>query len=646
MTWVDQLDQRCVAISRRIALVAILGMLIISGLTALDVMLRGTANMPIPGFYEVIELIIAVAIAACLPAAISKRAALVVDLFRSRLGPRLTGVLELLGAGGLFIFLILLAWRLVLHAADKTDQGAATEIIAMSVAPFWWAVCLFVVLCLPLQAVSVIVALRNLATVGRREHQRTALDGNGRAPHGLFRLMGRGAIPVGLVVLALAAVGAMLASGSSGAILAVAAFVAMLALSFLLIPLAVSMGLVGLIGSVLIVGYTPALHVLGSRSADMLARLDLAAIPLFMMMGGFASTAGLSSDVYRLAHAVLGRRPGGLALATIGGCAAFGAVTGSSLATAITMGRIAVPEMRQRGYSASLATGSIAAGGTLGMLIPPSTILVIYAVLTETSIGKLFIAAVVPALISVVFYFAAVKAYVHFKPEAAPLTTDPESEPIGPALLRCWAVLLLFGVVIGGIYGGAFTATEAAGIGAGGAFLIALLRGRLGRGAFWDVLGDTAAITAMLYLIIFGAAMFSFLIGITQIPDALVGGITDLGLPPLVIVFAILALYLFLGAVLDPFAMLLITVPVVVPLISGLGYDLVWWGIITIMVVEIGLITPPIGMNVFIIKSIVPDVPLGAIFRGILPFLAADIVKLAILTLIPILTLWLPRTME
>ena len=338
---------------------------------------------------------------------------------------------------------------------------------------------------------------------------------------------------------------------------------------------------------------------------------------------------------------------GGLAIATIGSCAAFGAVTGSSLATAATIGTIALPEMRRRGYSVQLATGCVAAGGTLGSLIPPSGIMVIYAVLTETSIGKIFVAAILPALLATVLYILTVSVYVRIKPDAAgPVERVPMRE-VFRAILNSWGVVALFGAVIGRIYAGVFTATEAGAVGGGFAFLFALARGRLKGDAFWRVIGDVARNTALIYLLLFGAVAFSFFIGVTQLPQLLVAFIKTQDLAPLAIICLLLLIYLLLGFFMDPITTMFVTVPVVGPLVVSLGYDPIWWGIVTIAAVEVGLIHPPFGLNAFIIKGVAgEDVTIGTIFRGIIPFLAADFVKLALLILFPFFALWLPSTMK
>ena len=411
----------------------------------------------------------------------------------------------------------------------------------------------------------------------------------------------------------------------------------------------VALGLVGVLGAALLTGVDPALNILGSSAESFLTNENLAVLPLFLIMGSFAAAADLSSDIYRLAQKLFGHWRGGLAAATIGGCAGFGALTGSSLATAATIGQVALPEMRRRGYSPAFATGCVAAGGTLGQLVPPSTAIILYAILTEESIGRLFIAALVPAAVAVALYIGAIALYVRVAPGAAP-APEPRVRrgELLAALRQAWGVLFLFALVIGGLYGGVFTANEAAAVGAVGTFLFALARGKLSGGALWRVMGEVTRTTAMIYMLIFGAVTFSFFMGISGLPELLVSSMRGLDLAPVAVIGLLLGVYIVLGAVMDPFPVMVITVPIVTPLVTGLGYDLTWWGIIMVCVVETGMITPPFGINVFILKGIAggEDVPMWTVFRGVLAFVAADLVKLALLVLFPALVLWLPSTMR
>ena len=410
-------------------------------------------------------------------------------------------------------------------------------------------------------------------------------------------------------------------------------------------PVAALTGLMGLAGTALFLGWRPAWSELASETVGFLTNPQVAALPLFLLMGAFAMVAGLSDDVYALTRAVLGRLRGGLGLATVGGCAGFGAVTDSSLATVATFRRIALPQMRAAGYAPHLSSGTVAAGRTLGALIPPSAPIILFALLTEASIGQRFVAAVVPGPLAVALYLATIALVVRLDPAAAPA---PERRVPGArraALRRAGPVAALFGTVIGGPYGGVFTATESAAVGAMGAFAAAHLRARLSRDRILSVMAETTAITAMVYLLIFGALTFSFFVGASQIPDMLTRWVGGLNLAPVLIVALLLVVYLLLGSVMDSFAVMIITVPTVTPLILGLGYDLVCWGILMLVVVETGLITPPFGVNLFVIRSVQPDVPLSTVFRGALPFVLSDFLRLALLVLFPALVLWLPHSM-
>ena len=409
------------------------------------------------------------------------------------------------------------------------------------------------------------------------------------------------------------------------------------------VPIGIAMGLAGFVSIGLILDdWAAAITLFSTEPTAILASADLAVIPLFLLMGSFASAAGLSADIYRLAYAVVGHYRGGLALATIGGCAGFGAICGSSVATAATMTRVALPEMLKRRYRPSLATGCIVSGGTLGMLIPPSVIMVLYGVLTEQFVIALFVAAIVPGLLSVALYFIAIGFVVRIDPEAGPPGPRLEWRERGRIVLQSWGAVLLAVVVSGGIYSGVFTVAEAAAVGASLAFLFTLYRGRLTRAVIWEVLGETAANTGMIYLIIMGASIFTYFITLSQLPDNLVNTITALGLPPLLVLVLLYVMYIILGSIFDTVAAMVITLPFVFPLILDLGFDPIWFGIINVMVIEIGMITPPIGINVFVLHGMARTIPLNTIFRGIVPFLIADFVRLGLLTLFPAIALWLP----
>ena len=412
-------------------------------------------------------------------------------------------------------------------------------------------------------------------------------------------------------------------------------------------PVAVAMFVVGGFGFASLAGWSAFLNLLNTGPFGRVSSYTLSVVPLFLLMGQLATRAGLSRLLFDAARGCVGHRRGGLAAATIGGCAGFGAVCGSSLATAATMASVALPEMRRHGYSGALAAGTLAAGGTLGILFPPSIILVIYAVITEQSIGKLFLAALVPGVIAALGYVAAIGAYVRIHPAAGPAAAPlPFAERVR-AVGRVWPVVAIFLAVIGGIYLGVFTPTEAAAIGAAAIGLVALVSGRLGWSAFSASLLDTARATGMIFLILIGAEVFNAFLALTQIPAALAEGLAASGLAPIVILLGVLLVYLVLGCVMDSLAMILLTVPVFFPLVTGLDFGYteeeiaIWFGVMALIVVEIGLITPPIGLNVYAISAMDRNVRLAESFRGTVPFLLSGLLLLAIILTVPGVCLWL-----
>ena len=411
------------------------------------------------------------------------------------------------------------------------------------------------------------------------------------------------------------------------------------------VPIGFAMIIVGVVGVALQSSWTPALTLLASEPASVLSNVDLATVPLFLLMGTFATVAGFSADIYNAVAAVLGHRRGGLAYATIGGCAAFGVVCGSSTATAATFARVALPEMLKRGYSPAFSTGTIAAGGTLKSLIPPSIVMVLYCIVAKTFIFDLFFAAIVPALIAIALNLAAITLIVRWRPEAAPVLPQVSPKEKRVALARAAPALILIVGVFGGLYSGIFTVNEAASVAGVLSFLFALLRGRLTWKSLVEGLRESASATAMLYVILIGAFVFTYFITLAKIPEALVQGIEGLPLAPIAIIFLLLAGYLVLGAVFDEISAMLITLPFVLPVIVKLGYDAVWWGIINVVVIELGMIIPPIGVIVFLLHGLSRDIPIRTIYRGVAPFIAADLLLLALLTVFPAISLWLPKVL-
>jgi tripartite ATP-independent transporter DctM subunit len=409
------------------------------------------------------------------------------------------------------------------------------------------------------------------------------------------------------------------------------------------VPIAMAMALVGAAGLALLLGVVPAMAIVGQTAFDTGLSYSLSVVPLFILMGNLVTRAGLSDELYAACNAWLGHKPGGLALATAVACGGLSAVCGSSLATAATMGKVALPQMRRYHYDDALATGVIAAGGTLGILIPPSVILVLYGVATQTDIGKLFIAGIVPGILGVLGYMAAVSVVCALRPEAGPRGERMAWRERLRATRGVAGVLGLFALVIGGIYAGVFTATEAAGIGATGALLIALARRRLSWRDLLETLSETAATTTMMFMVLIGALIFSNFINRAGLPDELLTFVTSLEVSPMAVIFVILMIYMVLGMVFESLSMLLLTVPIFFPLVQSLGFDPVWFGIVVVIVTEISLITPPVGMNVFVLSAVLPDVRTGTIFRGITPFWCADILRLTLITLVSWISLVLPQ---
>jgi tripartite ATP-independent transporter DctM subunit len=431
---------------------------------------------------------------------------------------------------------------------------------------------------------------------------------------------------------------------SSDAI-AVIGFVVLFVLMLLRVPVGMAMGLVGVSGFAYLSGGGPALKIVGHTSMRTVTDWNFAVVPMFLLMGSFATTSGMSRELFRGANAFLGHLRGGLGIATIAACGGFAAICGSSVATAATFSRVAYPEMRRYGYPQSFATGVIAAGGTLGIMIPPSTVFAVYGLITEQDVGKLFVAGIVPGMLAVGMYMITIAVIGLIRPQFLPAgPRSPWPERLA-ALKDIWATLLLFLFVIGGIYGGLFTATEAAGMGAGGAFLIGIVRRRLSRADIRRSLLEATRTTAAVFTVLIGAILFGYFLTITQTPQKVTELLTGLGLGRYGILALIMVMYLVLGCLMDALAMIILTVPIIFPVIRQLGFDPIWFGVIIVMTVELGLIHPPVGMNIFVIKSVVENVKISTIFYGVLPFILTDLVRLVILIAFPMLALWLPSHM-
>ncbi|CDN54516.1 TrapT family, dctM subunit, C4-dicarboxylate transport [Neorhizobium galegae bv. officinalis bv. officinalis str. HAMBI 1141] len=426
-------------------------------------------------------------------------------------------------------------------------------------------------------------------------------------------------------------------------LVAIGGFVAMFVLMGLRVPLGVSMGLVGVFGFAAMRGLSPALNLLTTSPIRVITDFNLTLVPFFILMGVFATNSGMSRELFRTGNAWLGQFRGGLALSTIAACAGFAAICGSSIATAATMTRVALPEMRKAGYADATSTGVIAAGGTLGILIPPSVMMVVYAFLTETDVGQLLMAGVVPGILATLMYMATV-LIAHGK--RLPPGTKFDLREALTSLRDVWAVLVLFLAVIGVIYLGVATATEAAAVGAMLTMIIGILRGRLGFKLIMQSLVESLRTSVSLFSVLIGAILFGYFLAITQSPQKLTAFLVGMDLGPYGTLTLILVIFFIAGALMDEMAMIILLVPIVFPVITHLGFDPIWFGVIIVVSCELGMITPPVGINVFVINSIAKDVKITTIYGGVMPFILTDIIRLILLVLFPAIALWLPTTMR
>ncbi len=429
----------------------------------------------------------------------------------------------------------------------------------------------------------------------------------------------------------------------SGDLIAISGFAALFAMMILRVPIGIAMGLVGVGGFAAVVGWKPALNLLAQSPIRTVTDFNLTLIPFFVLMGVLATNSGMSRELFRTGRHWFGFMRGGMAISTVGACAGFAAICGSSVATAATMTKIALPEMKQAGYPDEVSTGVIAAGGTLGILIPPSVVLAVYGYITEQDVGVLFIAGIVPGLLAILMYMLSVRfAYGRRLPAGEPFRLGEAIR----SLSGVWAVMLLFILIIGSIYFGFTTATEAAAVGSFLTALIGILRGKLSARLLLDSLVEALRTSVAIYTILIGAIIFGYFLAITQSPQKITAWLVALDLGAYGTLALILLFFVLMGCILDAMAMIILLVPIVFPIVTQLGFDPIWFGVIIVMTVELGLITPPVGMNVFVINSIARDISLTKIFKGVLPFVGADILRLVLLVAFPALVLWLPQTMQ
>ena len=428
-------------------------------------------------------------------------------------------------------------------------------------------------------------------------------------------------------------------------VVAIGGFVILFVMLILRVPIGLAMGIVGLGGFAMMTSVPPALSVLAQSPIRTVTDYALGLIPMFILMGTVASASGMSSELYRAANAWLGHRRGGVAMSTVAACGGFSAICGSSVATAATMAKVALPEMKRYGYPDTMATGVIASGGTLGILIPPSVVLALYGVLTDQDIGKLFIAGLLPGLLAIVLYMITIRLYVRFLGD-----TLPRAEPAGwrerlDSMRGIWAITLLFLFIIGGIYGGVFTPSEAAGMGAMGAIIISMVRRKLDLRGLFNCLVEAIQISAGIFMILLGAILFGYFLTVTQVPQNVANTLVGWDLGPTGTLLVILGFLVLLGCVLDAMAMVILVVPILYPVSVALGYDPIWFGVVVVMTVELALITPPIGMNIFVISALARNVGIQKIYAGVLPFVAADFLRIGLVIAFPAIALYLPSTM-
>jgi tripartite ATP-independent transporter DctM subunit len=633
---IDRANKLLAYIGERVALIAVVAVLLIAFANVTDIVLRNFFAISLYGLNEINTLLVAIAVATCLPHGFARNAPLRIDAFSGSLPKSAGAWLSVFGAAAMLLFFAIVAWRMGAAAATMERNNETTVMMEVAKAPFFYGVALAIGFAALVQAGMMVAAVRDAL----------ALSGSW------------GWAALAAILLFVGWTGAVLAGWASGApayalapsgslALALVAFALMWVVILATVPLGAAMGLTGIIGTAALLGAPISMEVLGAEASSYITRDALSVLPLFLLMGAFATLAGIGSDLYRLFYVLVGHVRGGLAHASILACAGFGTLTGSSVATQMSIGKIALKEMRDRGYSQELAAGSIAAGGTLGQLIPPSSALIVYAVMTEESVGQLFVGALIPGILAAILYMCTVAVWLTILPHHATKrdggrSTVAELVQVSGAT---WAALLLLGVVLSGIYFGFFTDLEAGSVGAAGAFLLALVRGKINPKTFFKSMGETTITLSMMYSLIFGVIMLSFFFGIANLPQTFVAWVNSFGMAPIMVVICLVACYLILGTVMDEFAMMVITIPIFVPLVVSLGYDPIWWGVLTMLCMSAGAISPPFGINMFIISALDARIPITRVYAGCWPFFGSAVVKIFLLIAFPALVTWLPSTM-
>lgn len=605
------------------AMLALMVILIIT-----DVVQRYFFNRPIKGSYELVEFMLVMLVFLGLAYTQTKKGHVSISLLTNKLSVSQLSIIHSLTHLLSFVIFVLITWRCILQAESLRAAGTTSDVLFIPNYPFMWVVVFgSALLCLAF-LIDFIKSINDLFKTCKMPGAWFALNGI-----------------IAMLVFTIPIWFHWLPWDISRPVMGLMGIGLLILLLFSSMPIGPVMALTGLIGFGYLINLDASLSILGTSPYRSASNHAMSTIPLFMLMGLLCFHAELSKDVYSTLRNWMGRLPGGLAMSTVGGCAGFAAVSGSSLATAVTMGTLALPEMRRYKYADSMACGCVAAGGSIGILIPPSVPFIIYASLTEESIGKLFIAGVIPGLMETVFYILAIYIICRARPEIGPPGPSSTFKEKIISLKDTWGILVLFVLVIGGIYAGIFTPSEAAGVGAFGALLLGLVKKKLNRQNILAALADASRNTAMLFLMLIGADIFGYFLTMSQIPFLISEFVTALPVPSGVTLGAILFVYIILGCIMPIIPAIILTVPIFFPVVTGLGYDPIWFGVIVVTMAEMGQITPPVGINVFALSGVAKDVPLVTIFRGILPFLLADIVRVILIFAFPALALWLPSLM-
>jgi len=600
-------------------------------LTAADVCLRYIFNRPITGAYELNELMMCALVGFGLAYTAIHKGHINVDFLIAKLGgSRTQGVISVITSLLSLGFFLVITWRSILYSEKLRTGGYESEALTIPIYPFAYAIAFG-------SAVLILVLLISL-----REDLKGLTEGSRRSVL-VFQFSG---IVLSFLLFMIPVFGGWIPWHIEPLTAGLLGIGLLIVLLFSGMPIAVVMGLVGFLGMAYVNGLEPGLNIMGSTPHSITSTYSLSVIPLFVLMGAFCFHSGLSKELYYAVYRWVGHLPGGLAMATVGACASFAAVSGSSVATAATMGMVSLPEMRRYKYDSRLATGCIAAGGSIGILIPPSVILVLYGILTEQSIGELFAAGFIPGVLEALFYMVTIYILCKRNPHLGPKGERANFRERMVSLRATWGVVALFLLVIGGIYLGIFTPTEAAGMGAFGALLFSLGRMRLSWKTFTASLNETSRTTAMVFLILIGAAILGRFLAVTRLPFEVSSYVAEAAVNRYVVLGFIIFLYLILGAIMSSLAMIVLTVPIIFPVVQTLGFDPIWFGIIIVRMVEIGQITPPVGINVFILKGVAKDVPLEDIYRGVFPFIVADLCHVALLIAVPQVVTFLPSLMR